>query len=258
MDNYIHYIWIDFKNEMNPNPDIPEMFKDRINICKNLNPDFQIKIWNGSDCYNFMKDNYSKYLVLYESLPEMIMKCDMARYFILYHYGGFYLDCDRICLKPFTGLIKKYKNYDVFLGKFNKNIVDLLKYCKLNVLNNDFLYSKKNSDFMLWCMENIKPKNMGNRTLNILNTAGPVFLSKMYATYNGPEKIMVLSKEVNACDQCSCSADFSDSYTFADISNSSWHTPFDKFINFVYCNSQYFLFVVVVLLFINMLKRKPN
>ena len=39
-----------------------------------------------------LKDNYPKYLKTYNAFPLMIQKIDFAKYVILYHYGGIYID----------------------------------------------------------------------------------------------------------------------------------------------------------------------
>ena len=44
-----------------------------------------------------MNKEYSSFLPVYESYPYNIQRVDAARYFILYHFGGVYLDLDIGC-----------------------------------------------------------------------------------------------------------------------------------------------------------------
>ena len=231
---------MDFKNPLNKNPEIPQKYMERIEKCSIVNPGFKIIIWNGYDCRRLLEEYYPFYLQLYDSFDENIKRCDMIRYFILYHYGGFYMDCDRICLKDLSGLLNKYSNYDILLGRLDNYLI-----------NNDFIYSKRKSDFMKFCMKNVKDSTNIIRSLNILSTAGPIFLTYQYWTYKGRDKIMIIKKEVNMCTTCSCKADFNDTYTFADISNSSWHKPTERVFNFIICNFRIILFTILFCILVN-------
>lgn len=239
---YLHYIWINFKDELDRNPVIPENFKYKINNCTRLNNDLEVKIWNGYDCRELLINNFPEYLKLYDSLPYPIMKCDMIRYFILYKYGGFYMDCDRTCLKPLSELITKYNEPDVMVGYFNYDI----NFHNIVYYNNDFLYSKQGSLFMKQCFQNIKLSIMPNKTLQILNTGGPIFLRNQIVNYNGNEKIIKLSKEINSCDVCGCTPDLSQQYTFSDFSKSSWLSFKEKIIFFFLCNRHSIILLIII------------
>ena len=43
---------------------------------------------------DFMKDNFNEIYDLYHNLPLPIMKADLWRYCVIYHYGGIYADMD--------------------------------------------------------------------------------------------------------------------------------------------------------------------
>ena len=49
---------------------------------------------------------------LYYQISQIIMKCDLSRYAVLYFYGGIYHDLDYICYQPFDSLIA---NRDILL-----------------------------------------------------------------------------------------------------------------------------------------------
>lgn len=195
----IHFIWIDFNNESNTKPVIPKKYHDNINGCIEKNPDFEVKIWDGNKCLELIKDHYPWFLDTYNSYPLPIIRCDAIRYFILHHYGGIYSDVDRVCLKGYQGLIDKYHNYDVILG-FEKI-----------VLGNDFMVTKKNSDFMYYCMVHLRSAIMVPmyEELSVLFTAGPFYLSRCWLRYKGPEKIKVLKTEIMPCKYCDKTESFS-------------------------------------------------
>lgn len=245
----IHYVWTDFKNEMNANPRIPDLLLERIEMCGKVNPDDQITIWTGPMCRQLLIDHYPSYLPTYDSLQEPIMRCDMIRYFILYHYGGVYVDCDRIMVKPFSKLIEKYKDYDVLLGGIPFFLFKV-------IINNDFMYSRPGSDFMKYCMDRVEPLNIPIRELAVHRTAGPLFLQNCYDNYGGSSNIKVLKEEVNNCDGCKCNASFEKCYTIADISNSSWHVGPEAITKFIYCNLYTIFWILVLVLVIYYLTRR--
>jgi hypothetical protein len=65
---------------------------------KFLNPKHKIVLYKDEEIQAFMMDHYPQYLQLFYQLPSFAWKSDLARYLILYKYGGIYLDVD---LKPF-------------------------------------------------------------------------------------------------------------------------------------------------------------
>lgn len=240
----IHYIWIDFKNEMNQNPKISERFITRIKKCIEVNEGCTFKIWNGYECRKLLQDNYPEYLKLYDSLKAPIMRCDMIRYFILYHYGGIYMDCDRICQKNIIELIDKYKDIDVLIPR---NI--------LFFISNDFIYAKQGSDFMMYCIKNIKTYNMLPYFWNVLLTAGPAFLLWCYYTYKGNEKIKSI-REISACNISECSVDIAYKYQYEDMSQSDWHRKNEIYVFDILV--KYYKEIIIVLLLIGMIYYKLN
>ena len=244
MTQIIHYIWIDFKNEQNPNPTIPQHLQERMDRCASVNKNYEIVVWNGKMCRELIQSDFPDYLELYDSLETPIMRCDMIRYFILFKHGGFYLDMDRVCIKPFELLLKEYQDYDVLLGEFRA-----VQYMPYYMINNDFIYcAKPQSDFMRFCIKHITPKNYGIHFLNVMLTAGPYFLAQQYKDYDGTEKIKVLYEEVNMCNPVYCDPTLiGKAYTFSDMSNTSWSNKFERVCYHLY---QYIYFIVIIILLV--------
>ena len=92
----IHYCWF------GRNP-LPEDAKWCIDSWKKYCPDFKIIEWNEDnfDCsmVKYTKDAYSNKKYAFVS--------DYARFYILYHYGGVYLDTDVEIIKPIDHIIEK-------------------------------------------------------------------------------------------------------------------------------------------------------
>jgi mannosyltransferase OCH1-like enzyme len=61
--------------------------------------DFQYFFYTNEMCYSFIKTHFDEQVLkAYDKLPLAVMKADLWRYCILYHYGGIYADMDTICL----------------------------------------------------------------------------------------------------------------------------------------------------------------
>ncbi|VXD10557.1 Glycosyltransferase DXD motif-containing protein, involved in Hassallidin biosynthesis [Planktothrix serta PCC 8927] len=72
-------------------------------------PDWEHQFWDESKSYQFMEQHYSWFLPVYNSYTYNIQRWDAIRYFILYHYGGFYIDIDIECLKPLNSLLGDFE-----------------------------------------------------------------------------------------------------------------------------------------------------
>jgi mannosyltransferase OCH1-like enzyme len=58
---------------------------------------FKFHLWTDTTARNFIADNYPDFLKVYDSYPYTIQRVDAVRYYLLYHYGGIYLDMDVGC-----------------------------------------------------------------------------------------------------------------------------------------------------------------
>lgn len=103
----IHRMWLD-KNIDN-NTIVPKKYNKYIESFNKYNPEFKVEFWNR-DKINKLFDEYpiiKKYQDVWENLPHHIQKCDMARYFIMYLFGGIYIDLDFICYKNLSPLLNR-------------------------------------------------------------------------------------------------------------------------------------------------------
>ncbi len=66
-------------------------------------------MWYDEDLDNFIKTNFDWFYPLYNKYDVKIKKIDIARYFILYKYGGIYADMDYLCEKNFYDMVPQDK-----------------------------------------------------------------------------------------------------------------------------------------------------
>jgi mannosyltransferase OCH1-like enzyme/UDP:flavonoid glycosyltransferase YjiC (YdhE family)/GT2 family glycosyltransferase len=62
-------------------------------------------LWTDADIDAFMRRHYPWFLPIYSAYPEQIKRVDAVRYFILYHFGGVYIDLDFECFRPLEPLL---------------------------------------------------------------------------------------------------------------------------------------------------------
>ena len=122
----IHYCWFGKKEK----PDIVEMC---INSWKKFLPEYEIIEWNEEnfdvDSYPFTKEAYS--------IGNYAFVSDYVRVYVLYHYGGVYLDTDTEIL----GSLDRFLSQSSFWGFEEKNFIAtsiIGSECK-NELIKDFL-----------------------------------------------------------------------------------------------------------------------
>jgi mannosyltransferase OCH1-like enzyme len=79
-----------------------------INRIQNINPDYEIKLFDDDDIDIWIKNNFEDELIYntYKKIKVGAGRADFWRYLILYINGGVYLDIDSDIKKPLNLLIK--------------------------------------------------------------------------------------------------------------------------------------------------------
>ena len=97
----IHYCWFGGKP-------IPKNLKNYIKSWEKYCPDYEIKEWNESNfdinSNKFIKEAYIN--------KKFAFVTDYVRLYVIYNYGGIYLDTDVEIIKNFDGLL----NNELFMG----------------------------------------------------------------------------------------------------------------------------------------------
>ena len=92
----IHYCWFGDK-------EMDDLSKKCIESWKKFLPDYEIKLWNESN-FDVNKFIYTK--KAYED-KKYVLVSDFARFWIIFHYGGIYLDTDVELIKSIDDIIEK-------------------------------------------------------------------------------------------------------------------------------------------------------
>jgi mannosyltransferase OCH1-like enzyme len=88
------------------NQKMPDKYLTNLETFKKLNPDWDIFFWDNNKIDQLLLSHFSNYREKFWKLKRVIIKCDVARFMVLYFYGGIYIDLDFYCIKPLNELLE--------------------------------------------------------------------------------------------------------------------------------------------------------
>lgn len=161
----IHQIWISDDNRS-----FSDQIKNTVEKLKFLYEGFDYQIYNNADCRNEVRKFNPKLTKIYDTILPYAFKADLARYIILYMYGGYYYDIS-ICPEH---------RFECDLDSLlYKGIHNKLETNNLTIIENNFMFFKdSNHEFLYSTIEEsirrIKLKKYGRHPLDI---TGPIMLT---------------------------------------------------------------------------------
>ena len=172
----IHQVYISKNNELPSN-----QILEKIDNIKNLYSDYEYKLWTNDSIREFLKESFNQsVLETYDAILPYAFKADLARYCILYKYGGYYFDV-AITLEE-----KIEYDHDVVLyeNTFDKSVFGVEEW--LDVIENDALFFKNPGHPLLkeiikHIENNVYELNYGHHPLCI---TGPLLLHTVYHKLN--------------------------------------------------------------------------
>lgn len=149
---------------------LPDGMKHNTELIKQLNPEFEVSIYDLEECRTFIQQNYSiDVLKAYDTLKPKAYKADLWRLCVLYKLGGIYVDVKIQPLNGFKFYSLLYKEH--FASDVERtSIYNAIMVCKPG---NTFLI-----DAIYQIVKNVKRRYYG---LNPLDITGPVMLGKVKA-----------------------------------------------------------------------------
>jgi mannosyltransferase OCH1-like enzyme len=123
-------------------------------------------LWNDEDLDYFVSNNFSEFYPIYRKYPSEIQRVNMARYMILFKFGGIYADMDFECFTNFYDTLDQSKvNLAESPYKNNEN------------LHNSLMASPQGHSFWLSVINNAKSVC---EIPDVLTSTGPRLLDKTY------------------------------------------------------------------------------
>ena len=145
-------------------------------------------LWTYPVIEKFFLREYPWFIDTYKSYPYPVQQANAARYFILYHYGGVYLDIDSECLVSFDHIIKRETS-----GKNTKGV--LLAYSELVGFVNQVLFAKARHPFWKHIIDHLV-ESKGWYILpvyNVIASTGPIYLLRAWWAYPCKEQIYIMT-----------------------------------------------------------------
>ena len=151
---------------------VPKSMADYIRTWKKQNPDWDYIFWTHKDMRNLISQVYPEFIKLYDMYTSNIFRADIARYFILFTFGGVYADLDMECLRPLDDIIDD----SVCLLSQEPHIHGSMFQHQISPFtSNAFMACRQQHPFFKVLIWNI-PKYSGKP---LLEATGPIFLDKV-------------------------------------------------------------------------------
>ena len=162
----LHRTWKD-KN-------IPTRWEGTYKSCLRMYKNFTHMFWTDDDIEKFLEKEYSWFMLTFRSYSYNIQRVDAARYFILYHYGGIYLDLDVGCKEPIFPVLEDSQRYNVLLTATYPTGV-----------SNDIIVTEKGHPLLEGAIQRLAAANSwyGTPFVTIMWSTGPIFLTKCLKLY---------------------------------------------------------------------------
>lgn len=155
--------------------DIPQELSLYAESIKYYNSDFEYHLFTDEDNRNFIIKHYPWFLETFDSYKHNIERADAIRYFLLYTYGGVYIDLDMECLKPLDSLLRNGELFfSIEAGPSTAN----------QVISNAFMAATKGNPFFHHIIKNLT--NFKKRDIvyqDVFDNTGPNMVTREYRRY---------------------------------------------------------------------------
>lgn len=186
---YIHQIWISSieKKEMSKG------FQQAADSCIKYHSNYNYTLWTHENILHWLKIEYSWFLPIYKTYRYDMQRIDAMKYFLLFHFGGIYIDLDIKCHVEdiITAMIPKNQtDYepDIIFHMGGEGIS----------ANTDIMAAKQAHPFFKLAINRLQSANRWFYLyhLTIILSAGPTFLYGIYRKYPFKENIYFVSNDL--------------------------------------------------------------
>lgn len=184
----IHQIWSGIEDPL------PEQFRVLRETWKEHHPNWKYELWNHEKMNSFILEFYPQYWNTYRNFKYNIQRWDAIRYLILDKIGGIYTDFDTECVKPINDFLENKECCFSIEPQEHANILGLPM-----LINNAIMMSIPGHDFMkrviIEVFERTSNTPYSHRNLEILDTTGPLMLTRTYEQYDKKNDVFLMPAE---------------------------------------------------------------
>ena len=151
---YLHIIWWQGYDEM------PDNYKSYLDIWR-IKTKYTVIFWAGDTIQREFIKTFPQYAQKFCNL-ELIQKCDIGRYFILWKFGGIYVDADSYCMNdPSDYLYNLFKDDTTILA------IGKMAHTGIYDINNSVIVSEKNHPIWLDIFSHIFSLDLNKKNMNL-------------------------------------------------------------------------------------------
>ncbi|HEY9078016.1 MAG TPA: glycosyltransferase [Anaerolineaceae bacterium] len=181
----LHQTWKDDR--------IPEDLRQYQQTWEKHHPGWRYILWTDIDNRELIRQHYSWFLPIFDAYPEPIMRVDAARYFILYHFGGMYVDLDFEAFRPLDPLLE---GKQVVLGLEPESHLKSRFAIERNlqqIVCNAWMASVPGHPFWEHVFKKLVEYHFNP---DVLDATSPYMLSRAYSTYADPSQITLVPESL--------------------------------------------------------------
>ncbi|MBW1868960.1 MAG: hypothetical protein JRI73_06610 [Deltaproteobacteria bacterium] len=168
---------------------VPQSLRSFVDSWKRHHPSWEYRLWDDSDNRQFIADSHPWFLRSYDNYSLDIQRADAVRYFILYTYGGLYVDLDFECLKSVEPLLSKANCVFGIEPEAHCRYHDLDR-----IISNAFMASIPRHPFFYAMTKELVTYVPQSTQINdfVLETTGPFMINRIYNAYPYKDGITLL------------------------------------------------------------------
>lgn len=211
---------------------IPPKWMRAFNTCVDYNPGYTQYFWTDESARKFIEDRYSWFLPTYDKYTFTIQRVDALRYFLLWTYGGIYIDLDVTCRQSLDPLLQQASAFFPRTWPYG--------------VSNDVMASTAGHPLIAKAALSLHEhdKFYISKYITVLLTTGPMFLNHILSSWFRAVKLSPSSSGEGERSRpppysvAILPSMFYDStpYTFfGHLPGSSWHGDDAKFVRWI-CN----------------------
>ena len=146
-----------------------------------MHPDWEYKLWSDTMNRSFIKEHYSWFLPIYDGYDVNIKRVDAIRYFLLFHFGGVYMDMDFVTLKPLDDLIKTDQAIFGYQHQLHNQHAD-------GAIANAFMATPPGHSLFKDLLLHLD----ASKHKSVIYATGPIYLTNMIRIYPKQKKLLLL------------------------------------------------------------------
>ena len=166
--------------------EVPAEYYPYVDTVRRLHPGYDYKLWTDADNRRLIADDFAWFLDTYDGYRHAIERADAIRYFLLYAYGGVYVDLDMEFLKPMDDLLRSEEPQIFFSLEAGPSIFQ-------TVVSNAFMAAPKAHPFFLHVIESLaRVKGSDITFADVFRNTGPDMLTAQLLNVCGDHGFHVL------------------------------------------------------------------